>query len=111
MNLNKTVVDLGKVQYANFYYTNKWGQTRTTLPTGGKFTVYGVEYDKNERIYSPNSKEKGELIYDRALKQGALDEWIPTLRLQLTANHSLVYKGDKAVTINKAWREKIYGQK
>jgi len=96
MNLrkdNRIVVDLKKVQFARFYYTNNRGVIRNTLPstpTANNYALTGV----------------WELF--RAGIIGLIDDWRPEVILKLTANHTLTYTGDKAKSIWKEWNRRIY---
>jgi hypothetical protein len=42
---------------------------------------------------------------------GIYDIWTPVLYLQLTANHSLSYTGEKAQSVWKAWQAYVFGGK
>jgi hypothetical protein len=99
MNLkkdNRIVVDLGKVQFARFFYTNQYNNFRNTLPAWP--TVR-------------NSELKGVWDTFRAGILGLIDEWYPCTLLKLQANHSLTYTGEKAKSIWKEWNRRIFNQK
>ena len=81
-------IDYRKVSFASFYYkTRVFGYVRRTLPR--KPTLHG------QPIHD-------ELILKLATQQGKLDDWIPQLRLSVTANRTLKFVGTEAV---KRWKE------
>jgi hypothetical protein len=101
---NSIVVDLNKVQFASFYYRNQYGNVRKLKPR--KMTVHGAlvsPFDTHvtEKIPMTKYAEKYQLV----------DVWMPVLRLQLTANHSLKYTGKKAISIWKEWQRRIFKRK
>ena len=98
---NRIVVDLKKVQFAEFYYKNQWDQTRYTKP---KFSVHGQVRDPNERAYN----SKGKTLRQLATELKITDVWVPHVMLQLSANHSLVYSGENAVNIWREWSVQIF---
>ena len=104
MNNNSIVVDLNKVQFASFYYKNQYNNVSRLKPK--RLTVHGVTIDK-EAIHIT---EKISMV-EYAMKYRLLDVWTPTLRLQLSANHSLKYTGDKAISLNKEWNRRIFKKK
>ncbi len=105
-NNNHIIVDLSKVQFASFYYKNQWGNVVRKNPP--KYSVHGTVFD-------PKSKALcfGEPITMLELAKSAklLDVWKPVCRLQLTANHSLTYTGEKAKSIWKEWGRRIFEKK
>jgi len=105
MTSNRTVLDLGKVQYASFFYRNQEGSVFYTKPKAPtvRGQVVGDEIAHFHPLYP------GETMLERAKRMDILDRWTPVCVLQLTANHYITYTGKKAVSIWKAWREKIYG--
>lgn len=107
INNNRLIVDLSKVQYANFYYTNQYGVRRVVRPTTA--TVRG-EYinDKGFALFHPDYPK--ETCIDRAVRLGIVDRWIPTCLLKLQANCCLIYTGDKAISIYKAFCERQFNK-
>jgi hypothetical protein len=96
MNLrrdNRIVVDLNKVQFARFFYTNQYKGFSNTIPDWP--TVRGTPITG---------------VWDtmRAGILGMIDEWYPCLLLKLQANHSLTYTGEKAKSIWKEWNKRIF---
>ena len=106
---NRIVVDLGKVQYARFFYRNQYGDVVNTLPD--KPTVMGASFDPDEYRFRPNETEPKETLIEHAVRMKLLDIWTPELRLQVQANHSLTYTGDKAVSIWKEWGRRMFKKK
>lgn len=105
---NRIVVDLSKVQWSHFYYRNQHGQVTQLLPKSK--TVYGAELVVGElAFYHPDYPF--ETTSMRALRLGIVDNWIPELKLKLTASEYLIYTGDKAVAIHKEWSARIFGKK
>jgi hypothetical protein len=45
-----------------------------------------------------------------ARSENIIDIWTPEVKFQLTANHYVIYSGDKAIAMSKAWREKIFNK-
>lgn len=106
-NDNNKVVDLKKVQWASLTYWNQHGNVKAYKPITS--TVFGETVRDEYAAYHPSYPQ--ERMLERATRLGILDVWIPHLTLQLTANHQLVYTGEKALSIWKAWQSKIYGAK
>ena len=112
-NSNRTVVDLNKVSYANFYWTAVHGSVcRSKKPR--KPTVNGTDVDDKEFVpqITTTSGETWprETVLDRATRRQILDTWIPTVRLQLSNSHSLTYTGDKAQSIWKEWNRRQFNK-
>ena len=107
MNTNRTVVDLNKVQYADFMWVNDKGQScpcKPTLPT-----VFGKEVgDEPAGILAGF---EGETMLQRATRRNLLDKWRPCVKLKLTANASLTYTGNKAQSIWKEWNRRQFSKK
>ena len=101
MSNNHIVVDLNKVQYAYFYYENQYGDKSRTIK---KHSVHGVSYNPTALSFAKN----GLTMEEVAVKEKFKDVWYPILRLQLTANHSLVFRGEKAKSIWKEWTKRIF---
>ena len=106
MNSNRTVVDLNKVQYADFYWTN--GVARVPLKPR-KPTVNGVVV--GNELAGELEGYHGETMLERAKRRDMLDNWVPVCKLQLTANHSLTYTLDKAKSIYKEFCRRQFKRK
>lgn len=104
---NRIVVDLNKCQHAAFWYVNQYGQVVDTISPNKSVRLDWV-FDFTLAFYHPDYP--GETTLARAKRLNLLDIWIPVCQFQLTANHSLTYTGDKAVSMWKAWREKIFNK-
>lgn len=104
---NRIVVSLKHVQYARFYYENQHGQKRVDCSYRDHFSVRNEWHTKKETVVNG----KGQLLYEYARERGLLDVWTPTLYLQLTANHALIYTGPKAVSLWEAWRAMQFKKK
>lgn len=105
---NRIVVDLAKVQWANYYYRNQHGETRPIKPYDP--TVYGQKVSHTERaMWHPDYPQ--ELAIDRAKRLGLIDVWTPELKLKLTASEYLIYTGAKASSIYKEWNARIFGKR
>lgn len=98
---NRTIVDLRKVQFADFFYKSG-PYKRAKLPKGP--TVNGQEVVEELALFST------ETMLQLATRRGLLDKWIPVCRLQLSANHSLVYTGKKAVSIFKEFSRRQFSK-
>jgi hypothetical protein len=104
MNANRIVVDLNKCQYARMYYRNQHGDTTNTIPE--KPTVHGCLFDPDALVLG-SKVSMIQFAHDHKL----LDVWVPELKLQVQANHRLIYTGDKAVSIYKEWCRRIFKKK
>lgn len=120
-NNNNIDINLDKVSYTEFNYVcHSLGRTykRKIKPT--QPTVNGHEFDYNEirhYIISVTSKEfpkgtepenKKETMLQYAKRRDILDIWHAELTVFLSNNHSLIFTGNKAIAVNKAWKAKIY---
>ena len=101
--MSRTVVDLGKVQYARFFYENQYGDYS---PIKLKHSVHGVSYRPNELAFNPFMCGQEETMEERASRLKLKDKWRPTLMLQFAANHCVRYTGDKAKSIWKEWNRR-----
>jgi len=109
MNLrtnNHAILDLGKVAYANFYYTTVKGYTTRLKPA--KPTVHGCAFDPEAKVFGMGESKGGITMMDYALLNDLLDRWIPTVRFQLSNSHVIVYTGEKAVSMYEAWKSRIF---
>lgn len=109
MNLrrdNRIVVDLGKCQFARFYYRNQHGciaNKKAPWPTyGGKIV------DEHEQaLFHPDFP--GETMLERLKRRGVLpDIWVPEALFKVSAYCCLIYTGEKASSLYKAWCERIF---
>jgi hypothetical protein len=111
---NRVVVDLNKCTYARFGYRNQWGNWSNTKPKVP--TVRGEPFDENALHFSNTLSEWGmAVITSRPMTMGEYasmnhlrDVWEPELHLKVQANSYLIYTGDKAIELNKAWCSKIF---
>lgn len=112
MNLrrdNRIIVDLNKCQFARFYYRNQHGHTRNTLPDG---TTYGGRTVRPDEMALFHPDYPSEFLVHRLQRRGIPpDVWVPEVLFKLSANHCLIYTGDKAVSLWKAWGEKVFNKK
>lgn len=99
---NTVVCDIRKAQWAVFGYINQHGQTSRTKP---KFSVHGCPCDPDAKAFGRNITAK-----QLADELRVTDVWLPRVKIQFAANHSLVYVGKKAVSLNKAWNEHIFNK-
>ena len=104
---NRIVCDLNKVQWAEFSYVNQHGHKTFFKPIHQH--VYGVAYYDNELAFY-HADYPGETVIQRATRLGILDVWTPQIILKFSANETLIYTGDKAISIHKTWCAKIYGK-
>ena len=97
---NRIVVDINKCQWALLYYENQHGDRLEHKP---KFpTVFCQAVPEG-----PHCTSKLTML-EHAKKYNLLDIWTPVVRLKLTAHECLEYTGEKALSIYKAWCEKIF---
>jgi hypothetical protein len=104
---SRTIVDLNKVAYCLFYYRAKEYE-RVLLPN--KPTVRGQEIDSNEYALQHHDYP-AETLLERARRLDILDKWIPVLSLMLSNGHKLEYTGDRAKSLYKTYKAKIYATK
>ena len=100
---NQIVCDLNKVQWASLVYKNQWGDFRQKKPK--VVTVHNSPVTEAEIAYP-----SGRPLLELAKEKGIIDTWTPVLRLQFSANHTLVYTAEKALSLWKAWQSKIFGK-
>jgi hypothetical protein len=100
---NHIVCDINKVQWASLVYKNQFGDCRQKKPK--TVTVHNTPVTEAEIEFST-----GRNLIEVAKEKGIIDVWTPVLRLQFSANHSLVYLGEKALSLWKAWQSKIFGK-
>lgn len=106
---NKTTFDISSVAYATLYYRNQ--RDSHHLDKLPKYhTVNGVIFDA-KAIAAHVSGFAGETMLDRAKRRGLLDIWTPVIKLTLKNGHKLVYEGERALSIKKAWDSRIFGKK
>jgi hypothetical protein len=107
---NRIVVDLNKVQWARYYYTNQHGESRNHDPRSYT-SYYGKIYSDTElAAFLP--QYPGETMLERYKRRGIdADVWVPMLCLKVTANTTLIYTGEKATALWKAWGERIFNNK
>lgn len=100
---NKIICDLNKVQWALTGWRNQYGQL---VPAKPRYpTVNGLNFDAEAKhLTEPMT------MLEYAIKYCLLDQWTPYVKLQFSANHCLVYTGDKATEIIKAYSAKIFGK-
>lgn len=101
---NKIVVDLNKVQFGSVHYVNQYGDIKQKKPDYP--TVYGKEVVYEYAAYHPDFP--GETMLQRAVRLDILDKWTPICIFQLSANHTLTYTGEKAISMWKAFNIKIF---
>lgn len=104
---NHIVVDLNKVQYAKFYYINQYGNIRYTMPA---FSTVRNEIVNDEIMAAFHPEHPGETIHARAKRLNLVDVWGVQLVMKLQANSSLIFTGEKAKSLWKAWKAKHYGK-
>lgn len=103
---NRTVIDLNKVSYANFYWWCNNGGMVHTVPVKPKFpTVHG------QRVEDAKHGALNKTMLEYAQEKKLLDVWIPTVALQLHAGKVVRYRGEKALSIWKEWNRRIFNKK
>lgn len=106
---NKTILDLSKVQHGTFFYRSQQGDMRRTKPKMP--TVNGSFFDIKAKVMRASTCLPDETMLQMAVRKHMLDVWTPVVTFTLTANHNIEYYGDKAVTMWKAWNERIFNKK
>ena len=98
---NRIVCDLNKAQWAHYGYTNQYGNKVPVLPLGP--TVRGLLFE----VDAPHIKYHCTML-EFAKTEKLLDVWTPYVKFQFSANHSLVYTGDKAKAMWHEWGKRIF---
>lgn len=106
---NRIVVDLKKVAYARFFYRNQWGDIMALKPLLD--TVYGQAIHASKCAYPLDDRYPFETMLERAKRINSLDVWKPVLHLRLSAADVLEFRGDKAISLWKAWNEMQFNRK
>jgi len=104
---NKIILNLNSCQWARFYYRNQHGDTRDTLPAPAYMSVRGSVIFKTASAY-PHPDYPAETMYERAKRLGLLEQWTPEVFFKVTANAGVIFTGDKAMSMWKAWNAKIF---
>ena len=107
MKDNCIVVDLSKVQWAKFGYRNQHGDFRPVSPVGP--TVFNQSFCESERVFMSGNDPLS--MIDYAMHNNLLDRWIQEVKFKVTANVTLTYTGEKAVSLYKAFCERQFNKK
>src|ERR1700678_3829649 len=98
---------MGKVAYASRHWSNGKGYNWGFNP---KFaTVNGCQIHDEPALAHPNFPD--ETCYERAVRLGIIDVWVPVVTFYFANSHSLTYKGEKALELWKAWNARIFSKK
>jgi len=102
---NNLIINLNKVDYMRFYYTNQYGQMLNHAPTG----IYSVRLEQvsSNRPAHFHPQYPGETELDRAKRLGLLDFWTPVTCFKITCNETVIYTGQKALVMRDLWWKKI----
>lgn len=100
---NRTTLDINKVAYANYYYTNQYGDRAELLPT--EPTLFGCVVDATDVIFG-----RAETKLEMAIRLKRIDIWKAKIVFQLSNSHSVTYTGEKAKSMHKAWRVHIFNK-
>ncbi len=108
---NRTLLDLGKVSYADFVYRRVGTYPYDERKEKPKLSINGVLYTWTSLMSRWNKTiSEYELI---SVEQGLLDgywerdTWIPVFKAQLSNNHSLEFTGKKAYQLWALYRKRI----
>lgn len=93
-------IDLNAVAYCKYFYENKFGSTRRTLPTYP--TVNGVSFPTEEKLIGE------ETCLQVATRRKLLDYWTPICVYQFRNSHSMRFTGSKAKQMKKTYDTHIY---
>jgi len=96
------VLDLTKCQWATLYWKSKSGYTCPVKPL--EPTVHGMMFNPYDKHIS------GVYLLDYAIANKLIDIWYPVCTFQLSANHTVTYTGDKAISMYDTWKAKIFSQ-
>lgn len=99
---NRIVVDLKKVQFANFYWRNQYNQIahgpKPTTPS-----IRCVPYKDDDKIFGTDKN-----LIDVAKERGYLDVWTAEVYLRLSTKSDLTFTGAKAFSIWKIWKARVF---
>jgi hypothetical protein len=101
---NRVVCDIKKVQWAHFGYINQHDQIRGKKP---EFSVHGVSRDPDEWAMT-KADEPAMTLKQMADAIKVTDIWTPRIKFVFASNHTLVYTGTKAVSLNAAWNKRVF---
>jgi len=101
-------IDFNKVQWADYWWQNQDGAKSRTKPLGISVHSCLIEPDKPAMYYW---KFPNETNLERATRLGIIDKWHPVCVLTVSANRTLVYKGEAATKIWKNYNAHIYGKR
>jgi len=104
-NDNKVVCDINKVQYAELFFVNQYGNKRLKMPEHP--SVRGDEFNPDAICLGSGSMS----MMEYATKNKMLDIWTPVAEFQYASNHFLSFTDDKALSMWQAWKAKIFGKK
>lgn len=93
--MSNTVFAWEKVAYCKYYFEDRLCQyTRHIKPKVP--TMFNETLDP--------------AFFTKAEKQGLIDEWIPTVRVQMCNGHPLIFKGERATNIWKEWCALVFSK-
>jgi len=101
---NRIIVDITKAQWARLWYKNQHGDCVNIRPK--EPTVFAQPIQSNAHVFGSQLS-----MLEYATREKLLDVWTPVCRFKLTAHECLDYTGEKAVTLYKAWCERIFKKK
>ena len=108
----RTVVDISKVAYANFFWrSTRLGATHIVALKPKYPTYDGLPVPEGKRIAPESEGMLNETMLEYAKRCNLLDNWIPVVKLQMSNSHTLEYTGAKAQSIWREWCSKQFNKK
>ncbi len=105
MSTTQLTIDLSSVSYMKFFYENKKGDIRRTLP---KVPTFNGEPVPNEYAAKPNGVPEPAISY--LTRRGLIDIWSPVCIYQFRNNHSMRFTGEEAKKMRDKYNKHIYGK-
>lgn len=104
-----TTFSLSSVAYASFYWRNR--EDNIHCRTEPKYySANGVIFNAKEFAPLVDGYE-GETLLERARRLGILDSWTPVVKFTLKNGHRLIFEGERAKSLWKAWNAKVFSTK
>ena len=101
--MSALVVDIRKACDARLLWRNQEGSLRERKP---KVTTIGGHELTSETIYGSIESQR-----QRASRLNLGDRWTPVLTIRMSKYHIVRFSGARALSLWKAWNERIFGQK
>ena len=99
---NHCTVDLNKAQWCELFYMNQYNDKLRKKP---KNKTVHCEVVKDEMHFNGQ-----ETMLQFATRLGLFDRWTAYCKVTMTANKTLCYTGEKAISIMREWNRRIFNK-